>query len=371
MRRTSFSFFSLLALASILLASACSGNPAAKEQPTPTPLPTPVAASKPTYKVQKGDVTSQVQFSARIIPAIQEELFFRTSGRVRKVYVKSGDMVTKEQVLADLVSLDQMESQKKQQEMNLRRAQINYEMAWLRQQMAATQTPNWNGQYDIQMKMEQYQVELAQIALEETKLQSTNLDTSISDAQISAPIDGKVLSISVLEGTEAKEFTTMVTVGDDTQLEVGATLSTTQMQDLAEGMPVMIELPNRPGDKLAGKIRILPYPFGSGGSKEGSETAANATGKTTDTTARIAFDDPAIARSFKMGELVQATVILESKKGVLWLPPLAIRTFEGRNFVVVKTDGLPRRVDVKLGIKNDEKVEILDGVQEGQTVVAP
>ena len=164
MRRTSLRFFSLLASSSILLASACSGNSAAKEQPTPTPLPTPVAASKPTYKVQKGDVTSQVQFSARIIPAIQEELFFRTSGRVRKVYVKSGELVTKEQVLANLVSLDQMKSQKKQQEMNLRRAQINYEMAWLRQQMAATQTPNWNGQYDIQMKMEQYQVELAQIS---------------------------------------------------------------------------------------------------------------------------------------------------------------------------------------------------------------
>lgn len=371
MRRTLLSFFSWLALASLMLATACSSSGAVKEQPTPTPLPTPATASKPTYKVQKGDVTAQVQFSARVMPVVQEELFFRADGRVRKVYVRGGDPVKKGQVLADQVSLDKMETQAKEQELALRKAQINYEMTWLQSQLAATQTANWDTGYDIKMKMQQYQVELAQINLDETKLQSQNLDTAISDSQIISPIDGKVLSISVLEGSEVKAFTPLITVGDDSKLEVGATLTSTQMQDLAEKMPAVIELPNRPGEKLTGLVRSLPYPYGTGGDKNSTSSSTNAAGATADTTSRLSLDNQDAMKNFRMGDLVQVTVILESKTGVLWLPPQAIRTFEGRNFVVVKTEGLPRRVDVKLGIKNDEKVEILDGVQVGQEVVAP
>ena len=88
-------------------------------------------------------------------------------------------------------------------------------------------------------------------------------------------------------------------------------------------------------------------------------------------TTRIALDDPEIIKGFRLGDLVQVTVILENKQNVLWLPPQAIRSFEGRNFVVIKTDGLPKRVDVRIGIKNQEQVEILDGVEEGQVAIAP
>ena len=235
MRRILLSFFTWIALTSLILATACSSGGAAKAQPTPTPLPTPAAANKPTYTVKRGDVTAQVQFSARIIPTVQEELFFRADGRVRKVYVRSGDPVKKGQVLADLIAWTRWKCRPQQEHLQ-RRAEINLEMAWLRQQLAATQDSTWNSGYDIRQKMNQYEVELAQIALDETKLQSKNLDTNITDAQIISPLDGKVLSVDVLEGAEVRAFNPLITVGDDSHLEVGATLTSTQMQDLSEGM---------------------------------------------------------------------------------------------------------------------------------------
>ena len=82
--RYSVTVLAYLIIASLVLA-ACSAGGASNQEPTPTPLPTPQAASKPTYPVQRGDIQAQVQFSARIIPAIEEELYFRASGRVRKV----------------------------------------------------------------------------------------------------------------------------------------------------------------------------------------------------------------------------------------------------------------------------------------------
>jgi len=62
-------------------------------------------------------------------------------------------------------------------------------------------------------------------------------------------------------------------------------------------------------------------------------------------------------------------VTLEEKQDALWLPPAAIRTFAGRKFVQVEEDGRQRRVDVTIGIESAERVEITEGLEEGQVVV--
>ncbi len=61
--------------------------------------------------------------------------------------------------------------------------------------------------------------------------------------------------------------------------------------------------------------------------------------------------------------------MLEQKDGVLWLPPAAIRTFEGRTFVVIQEGAAQRQVDVTLGIESDDRVEIEEGLVEGDVVV--
>jgi len=75
--------------------------------------------------------------------------------------------------------------------------------------------------------------------------------------------------------------------------------------------------------------------------------------------------------ALELGELATLTIILEERENVLWLPPAPLRTFQGRNFVVVQDGDVQRRVDVRLGIQSDERVEILEGVSEGQIVVGP
>jgi len=71
-----------------------------------------------------------------------------------------------------------------------------------------------------------------------------------------------------------------------------------------------------------------------------------------------------------VGELATVSIILQQKENVLWLPPAAIRTYQGRNFCVVQNaDGTQKRVDVLLGITTDERVEIVSGLGQGQTIV--
>jgi multidrug efflux pump subunit AcrA (membrane-fusion protein) len=57
------------------------------------------------------------------------------------------------------------------------------------------------------------------------------------------------------------------------------------------------------------------------------------------------------------------------RQDVLWLPPQALRTFQGRDFVFIDDNGLQRRVDVRLGLRSDDRVEILSGLLENQVVI--
>ena len=72
-----------------------------------------------------------------------------------------------------------------------------------------------------------------------------------------------------------------------------------------------------------------------------------------------------------MGDLVHVTAEVEHAEAVLWLPPQAIRNFNGRLFAVVQDGDVQRRVDVRIGVEAEDRVEILEGVEEGQVIVGP
>lgn len=361
---------SSLSLAILLFTAACSGfSPVVSQaEATPTAIPTPMVASKPTYTVQRGDIVSQLEFNGRVVPAVEEPLFFHSDGRIRTIYVKSGGLVTAGQVLADLITLDDLEKTRKQDELNLRRAEINLEMARLRQSIAATRTPSYTQNYTEQMALQAYEVELAQISLDEQKLKSSKVETSIQDAQIISPIDGRLLTSRLSAGDPVKAFDTVAIVSDDTHLEIGAKLISTQMELLSEGMPCVVEFTNSSGDGLQGQIRQLPMPYGSASQKSENGGGASGALSTSDANTRITVT---AGTALKLSDMVTVTVIIESKNGVLWLPPSAIRSFEGRHFVVVQTDGAPRRVDIKTGIGNEDRIEVVEGLEEGQIVIAP
>lgn len=425
-----------------------------QEEATPTPIPTPIVPTKPTYKVEQGEVIKKLLFTGRIAPVTEQELFFRTSGRVRHVFVKRNDMVQAGQILADL-EIDDLERELTSAQLELervqvrlaeaeeelanaiRRAQVNLEIAQLQLEAVRAQDPSprkaqaqadlekaqievrraqeeydaiaWQADkaasaqaailqqatlnltqaqaaYDLAMQaiathqyevaIQERQVQLARIALEElqkgvdpllkndvqrAELNVQKLQSAIADAQIVAPFSGQVLSISLTEGRAVDAFKPVATVADPSALEVSADLVSTQLQDLAEGMPVTVVLVSRPGQEIKGSIRKLPYPYGSGGGSARVEEEDKST--------RVSIDASALSAGFEMGDLARVTVLLERKENVLWLPPQAVRTFEGRKFVVVQDGEAQRRVDVKVGIEGEDRVEIKEGLTLGQVVI--
>jgi hypothetical protein len=229
-----------------------------------------------------------------------------------------------------------------------------------------------------QVAVYQKDVELAQIAVERlgsgvspllendrirARYAVEKLRQEIAEAQIIAPFDGILLSLSLTPGQAVNGYQPVASVADASVLEISADLLSNQLQELVEGMPVTFVLSSRPGQSLNGTIRRLPYPFGSGGSGQTIEEKDKST--------RIAIEQLAQDDVYALGDLVRVTAEVERAQAVLWLPPQAIRNFSGRLFAVVQDGDVQRRVDVRIGVEAADRVEILEGIEEGQVVVGP
>jgi hypothetical protein len=181
----------------------------------------------------------------------------------------------------------------------------------------------------------------------------------VADGRIVAPQDGEVLALAISEGDEVQEFDSVIEIADPAHLEIAAELPDAQMRRLAEGQAAEVSLLARPDVIMPAVIRRLPAPYGSGGSGAVQEE---------DRTTRFQITDTK-GQTLEPGSVARIRIVLQRKENVLWLPPEAVRSFEGRRFVVVRTGDRERRVTVKLGIETAERVEIVEGLKEGDVVV--
>jgi multidrug efflux pump subunit AcrA (membrane-fusion protein) len=195
------------------------------------------------------------------------------------------------------------------------------------------------------------EVNQAQLTLE-------RLQAQVAEAQIVAPVHGRVLSLSAYAGRPVEAFKPVAIIADPSALEVSADLSGDQLGELVEGQEAVVTLSAYPGQTWRGVIRRLPYPYSTGGAGDLDDA---------DESVRVGLEGG--PDDLQLGDLARVTVVLEEKEDVLWLPPAAVRTFQGRQFVVVQAGDLQRRVDVEIGVESDDRVEILAGLEEGQIVV--
>jgi len=194
----------------------------------------------------------------------------------------------------------------------------------------------------------QQDVAKAQLAVE-------RLNGQISTARLTAPVDGEVTMIALQVGKPVQAYSTAMTVAAPGALDVTVSLPDQTLKQLSIGQPVSVSFVNYPGRDFPGTIVGLPYPYGVGSPD-------------TDRLTRIAVqaDVP-----IQQGTLATVRIVLQQRTDVLWLPPAAIRKFQGRDFVVVQDGEVQSRLPVFVGLATEERVEITDGVAEGQIVIGP
>jgi RND family efflux transporter MFP subunit len=108
----------------------------AEDQPTPTPIPTPAESNKPIYDVKKGSIVQTVKSLGRVAASQEAILYFKQSGRLRRLYVDTNQKVKKGDLLAELET-GNLRTQVAQAKLSLDMAQIKLAQAM---QKAGTDT---------------------------------------------------------------------------------------------------------------------------------------------------------------------------------------------------------------------------------------
>lgn len=182
------------------------------------------------------------------------------------------------------------------------------------------------------------------------QLRVEQIQQQIAQSSLYSPIDGVVLEVTIRPGDAVEAFRTVITIALPEPKEAIANLAFNDIQRLSVGMVGVCQELNRPETAVQCVVRQLPL-----------------SSRDADQTVRVAASLEGIA----LGQLIEIEMPLQVREDVLWLPPAAIRTFQNRTFVVLQTPDGQRVADVQIGLRTDERVEIISGVAEGDIVEGP
>jgi RND family efflux transporter MFP subunit len=202
------------------------------------------------------------------------------------------------------------------------------------------------------------ELRLAEARVAEAEARLAIAQKALANIELSAPFDGQVVSISLTPGGAVTAFRTVLTFADPGELELTAFPTSEELSSLGVGQRAVLQLNSRPGEELDAEVYQVPL-F--------DPSASQAEENHQDQAVHIRLEDPTVPLT--LGETAGIDIHIEARQGVLWLPVAALRTFQGRDFVFIEENGVQRRVDVVLGLQSSERVEILEGLQEGQVVV--
>lgn len=301
------------------------------------------------------------------------------AGRVSRVVVDVGDGVQAGQLLAAMDPVD-LEQRLTALSASLARAQNTRQAAQAQltdaQARQAVAAANLKRNQDLARQgfisagaLESRTLELAS-AQASAQAAQANLDGSAQDIarqraehaalvqqrgklDLIAPAAALVTSRDAEAGSTVVAGQPVLRLIDPASLWVRLRVDQGRSAGLAPGLPARIVLRSRPGEAFAGRVvRVDPM----------------ADSVTEERLAQVAFD--ALPGGVSVGEMAEVTLSLPATEERLQLPNAAIQQRAGQTGVWRLADGGLRFVPVTLGVRSlDGRVQVLDGLAEGDTVV--
>ena len=294
--------------------------------------PTPVEVVSLAPTVVKEDLQAVGSLRSNESVILRPEV----SGRIAAIGFKDGQLVRKGQLLVGLdATLNEAEVAQARAEYdlalsNLKRSEDLASRKFISSSAQETATSN------------------AQVAEAKLRLAQARL----SKMRIVAPFDGSVGIRNVSLGDYVKDGTDLVNVEDVRILKVDFRLPERNYSQVRVGQTIEVVADALPNERWQGRIEAInPKVDADGRSLEIRALLENTSGK------------------LRPGMFVRVRVIVGERSNALLIPEEAIVP-QGAEFYVFKVvDGAARRVPVKIGVRRDAMVEILDGLAAGDQVV--
>jgi len=324
-----------------------------------------------SVKVERDTLTEKAQAVGEIQPRLRFQVKSKIPGIVRQCFVEVGDAVKEGDPLFEIAP-DPTPMERTAVDRSVERAQSNYDSASAKlERFKALYPAGIVSKQDLDDTQQVY--ELARVALAEAR-EGRDLalkgrieeGPSRVESVIRAPASGTVLTRAVNPGepvvplTSYQPGTELASIAEVSDLLFRGTVDEIDVGKLSLEMPVRIRIGALPKAAVTGKLtRIAPQ----------SRVKDGAT----------VFDvevalDPLEKVTLRAGYSCNASIIIQEKKDALVLPERVITYGKERETATVEvpgpsSDAPPKKVEVKVGISDGIRAEVLSGLKEGDTVL--
>jgi len=316
----------------------------------------------PVARVERGPIERIVVATGTIEPENEVEVRPRVPGIVERISVEAGDRVEKDQVLVEL-ERELLEAQVAEATAAVRAEQVERRFALIAlERVVGMKERGATSQMALDDARNRSQAAAANLARAEARLSS--LDVQLRYATIRSPIDGTVLDVMVEEGSAVSPVTSvtggtlLLSLAGEESVHLEGLVDENEIAHLAEGQVARVTTEAYPDRVFAGRVaKIAPL----------GQRVQNVTYFEVE----IAIEDEAagLLRPRMSGD---ADIVTEVVEEALTVPETALRYGGEGISVSVIPNGDARAAEsrpVKIGIVDGSRVQILEGVAEGDEVL--
>lgn len=191
-----------------------------------------------------------------------------------------------------------------------------------------------------------------QAGISQSLAQAELAQTALDDTTVRAPFDGVVAATLVEVGALVGPGAPIASlVASD--LEVVLTVDEARLNEVKAGIPAELTVGAYPGRQFKARV---------------DSVAPTGDARTHTFEVKVRAEDP--ERLLRPGMYAAVTLVTASKDGALLVPAQALTTqLDGRPALLVIKDGKAALRPVRVGLRNTENVEILEGIARGEQVV--
>ena len=315
------------------LNSACSNESQSKDtDDTDSTAAIPVE----TMAVSRGTISAYYSTTATLEAEEEAMVVAKVRGIVQELNIEEGDMVETGQVLARLED-EQLEIEAERAKATMDRLYNEYQRnqeLYEKNLISAEQFEN--SKFEYQSQKSDY--ELAKLKLEYTAIR----------APISGVVSQRLIKVGNMVNTDQEVFK----ITDFDPLLAVLHVPEHEMSKLRKGQTALIQADAVQGRSFEGEVlRISPV--------VNPETG---TFKVT-----IAVDDE--TNQLKPGMFGRVRIVYDTHPNALMVPKNAVMSEDGNSSVYIIKDSMAYRKGIQTGYVNGSNIEVLEGLDEGETVV--
>ena len=358
--------------------------------------------------VEKRDLVASVTASGQVQPQMKVDVAADISGRIVRLAVKEGQMVSRGQFLLEIdpaqyvaavqrseAALSASKAQEAQAKANFIQAQRNYERsAEIRKANAQLVSDEQLEQLRTQAEVQQALHEAATFQVAQSQAQLKDARSSLAKTTILAPMSGRVTRLAVEQGETAvpgtfnKDAAMLLTIADMSVLETNVKVDETDVARIEVGDSAIVQIDAFPDTTFLGRVTKISN------SSVKATTNAGAADQAVDYEVTIQLINP--PKDTRPDFSATAKVVTDARTAVLSIPIIALTVREnealenadtaaialgrtaaakevGRRDVegvfVVGTDNKVTFRPVKVGIAGERYFEVLTGLNEGERIV--